>query len=203
MTEILQFTSILLRFNIFLKRCETKSKINPSLTTYLKYNLIFIAIILMFEFYCIAFREHVITAKCFLDYTNLSSPNDYQHNDKIVYLRPLKTNTTKEKLSLDLRLKNRWNKKLLFRSIKHYDLICEKKKVCRSLNYFKQFIVFLSAVNGCVSIFAFASLVGVSVDIWIQWDIKTVETYHVSCKTNTANENVSVRRTKESRLMLV
>ena len=107
MTEILQFTSILLRFNIFLKRCETKSKINPSLTTYLKYNLIFIVIILMFEFYCIAFREHVIAAKCLLDYANLSSPNDYQYNDKIVYLRSLKANTAKEKLSLDLRLKNR------------------------------------------------------------------------------------------------
>ena len=128
MTEILQLTSILLKFNIFLKRCETKSKANPSPTTYLKYNLIFIVIILMFEFYYIAFREHVIAAKSLLDYTNLSSPNDYQYNDKIVYLRSLKANTAKEKLSLDIRLKNRWNKKLLFRSIKHYDLMCEKNK---------------------------------------------------------------------------
>ena len=76
--------------------------------------------------YC--FREHVIAAKSLLDYTNLSSPNDYQYNDKIVYLRSLKANTAKEKLSLDIRLKNRWNKKLLFRSIKHYDLMCEKNK---------------------------------------------------------------------------
>lgn len=49
----------------------------------------------------------MIAAKSLLDYTNLSSPNDYQYNDKIVYLRSLKANTAKEKLSLDIRLKNR------------------------------------------------------------------------------------------------
>ena len=30
-----------------------------------------------------------------------------------------------------------------------------------------------------------------------------METYRVSCKTNTANENASFRRNKENRLMLV
>ena len=39
------------------------------------------------------------------------------------------------------------------------------KKVCRDLNYFEHFPVFVSAVSGCVSISAFASLVGVPVGI--------------------------------------
>ena len=39
------------------------------------------------------------------------------------------------------------------------------KKVCRSLNYFENFLVSVSAVSGCVSISAFTSLVGVFVGI--------------------------------------
>ena len=39
----------------------------------------------------------------------------------------------------------------------------EKHKVCRALNYFEYFIFSVSAVNWCVSIFAFALLVGVPV----------------------------------------
>ena len=37
------------------------------------------------------------------------------------------------------------------------------KKVCRMLNYFEHFLVFVSNFSGCVSISAFASLVGVPV----------------------------------------
>ena len=36
------------------------------------------------------------------------------------------------------------------------------KKACRTLNYFENLLVFASAVSGCVSISAFASLVCVS-----------------------------------------
>ena len=39
------------------------------------------------------------------------------------------------------------------------------KKACRSLNYFKHFLVFVSAVSGCVSVSAMASLVGVTLGI--------------------------------------
>ena len=39
------------------------------------------------------------------------------------------------------------------------------KEDCRALNYFENFLVFVSAVSGCVSISAFASLVGVPVGI--------------------------------------
>ena len=39
------------------------------------------------------------------------------------------------------------------------------KKVCTPLNYFKHFVIFISAVSGCVSIFAFASLVYIHISI--------------------------------------
>ena len=41
----------------------------------------------------------------------------------------------------------------------------KQKTVCRILNYFEYFLAFVSAVSECVSIYAFASLVGVSVGI--------------------------------------
>ena len=37
--------------------------------------------------------------------------------------------------------------------------------MCRVLKYFEHFLVFVSAVTGCVLIFVFASLVGVPVGI--------------------------------------
>ena len=58
----------------------------------------------MCEIYYIAFIEFMITEKT-LDYTNLFSPNDYQKNDRIIYISALKTNMVKENLSLDFRKK--------------------------------------------------------------------------------------------------
>ena len=40
---------------------------------------------IMCGFYCIACIEYMLSGKTFLDYTNLSSPNDYRKNDKILY----------------------------------------------------------------------------------------------------------------------
>ena len=52
--------------------------------------------------------------------------------------------------------------------IKHNDLNKEKhKNVSMVLNYFEHFLVFVSAVSGCVSISAFASLVGVPKAIFV------------------------------------
>ena len=39
------------------------------------------------------------------------------------------------------------------------------KKVCRVLNYFEHFVVFVSSVKDCISISVFASLASVSVGI--------------------------------------
>ena len=52
----------------------------------------------------------------------------------------------------------------LLEEIKHNDLMSEKyQKVCRALNYFEHFLVFASAVSGCVSTSAFASLIAAPV----------------------------------------
>ena len=39
------------------------------------------------------------------------------------------------------------------------------KKVCTALNYMEYLLILASAVSGCVSVSAFASLVGISKDI--------------------------------------
>ena len=39
------------------------------------------------------------------------------------------------------------------------------KKMCQNLNYFENFLVFISAVTGCVSISTFSSLVGVPAEV--------------------------------------
>ena len=44
-------------------------------------------------------------------------------------------------------------------------MIEKHKSVCRDLIYFSHFLIFISVVSGCVSFFAFASLVGIHVDI--------------------------------------
>ena len=44
--------------------------------------------------------------------------------------------------------------------------MCKKhKKVCRVLNYIEHALVLISAITGCVSISAFASLVGIPIGI--------------------------------------
>ena len=62
----------------------------------------------------------------------------------------------KGNISLDFILKN---KKLYF-------ILSEKhKEVCKDSNCSEHFLVFISAISGCVLILAFASLVGVPVGI--------------------------------------
>ena len=41
---------------------------------------------IMCRFYCIAFIEYMLARKTLLDYTNLFSPDDYEKNDKILYI---------------------------------------------------------------------------------------------------------------------
>ena len=55
---------------------------------------------------------------------------------------------------------------ILLDNINHDDLMSEKsKKTCKYLNYVEQLLILVSAVTGCVSVSAFASLVFVSVGI--------------------------------------
>ena len=99
----------------------------------------------MCGFYCIAFIECMLPLKTLLDYTNLFCPNHYKKNDKIIYKYfKDKYDKIKRKSSFQTE-ENTSNKKLSFRLKKHNDLMNEKyQKVCRALNYFKNFIVFVS-----------------------------------------------------------
>ena len=54
----------------------------------------------------------------------------------------------------------------LSEEIKQSELMSVKlKEICRALNYFEYFLVFVSSVSCCVSISAFASLVGIPVGL--------------------------------------
>lgn len=67
----------------------------------------------------------------------------------------------KENVSFDLRHKKIDETAIyLLGGIKHNDLLSEKhKNTWRNLNYFKHNLLFISAVIGCVSVYAFPSLV--------------------------------------------
>ena len=69
----------------------------------------------------------------------------------------------KESVSLDFIFRKiNGAKNYPLEEIQNNDLMSKKhKKEFRTLNYFEQFLVFVSAVIGCVSILTFASLVGV------------------------------------------
>ena len=67
----------------------------------------------MCGFYCIAFIEYMLAGKSWLDYTNLFSLNDFKNIDNVIN-KYFKANVTQQDVGLQVRLKNRWNKKLPF-----------------------------------------------------------------------------------------
>ena len=68
-----------------------------------------------------------------------------------------------ENLSQEFRLKNiDETRNCLIEEISRNELMNKKlKKVCTTLNYLEHFLIIGSAITGCVSISAFASLVGI------------------------------------------
>ena len=69
---------------------------------------------------------------------------------------------------MTLGFKKNGTRNYLLEETKHYDLMSGKhKKVCKALNYFEHFLVFVSAVGNCVSVFVFASLLDVPASIAI------------------------------------
>ena len=118
---------------------------------------------IMCGFYCIAFIQYILSGKTLLDYTNLFSPNNYKKNDKISLL---KANTVEE-ACLEFRLRKiDETSNYLLDKMKHNGLMSEKyKKTCKYLNYVEHLLILGSAVPGCISISAFASLVCVPVGI--------------------------------------
>ena len=67
----------------------------------------------MCGFYFIAFIEYMLAGKSWLDYTNLFSLNDFKNNDNVIN-KYFKANMTQQDVGLQVRLKNRWNKKVPF-----------------------------------------------------------------------------------------
>ena len=67
----------------------------------------------MCGFYCIAFIEYMLAGKSWLDYTNLFSLNDFKNIGNVIN-KYFKANVTQQDVGLQVRLKNRWNKKLPF-----------------------------------------------------------------------------------------
>ena len=65
----------------------------------------------------------------------------------------LKTNMEKENISFEYRIKNiDETRNYLLEEIKHNDLMSEKrKKVCRVLNYFKDFLICISPASGATT----------------------------------------------------
>ena len=81
------------------------------------------------------------------------------------YTSILKTNIV-EKASLEFRLRTiDETRNYLLDKIKDNDLMSERKKTCKYLNYVEHLLILPSTVTGCASIFAYASLVCIPVDI--------------------------------------
>ena len=72
-----------------------------------------------------------------------------------------------EKTNQEFRLKKIEEiRNFLIEEINRIELMCKKhKKVCRVLNYIDHSLIVISTITGCVSISAFASLVGIPVGI--------------------------------------
>ena len=74
---------------------------------------------------------------------------------------------SEENISQEFRLKNiDETRNYLIEEINRNELMSKKhKKVCTTLNYIEHFLILGSTITGCVSISAFASLVGIPVGI--------------------------------------
>ena len=72
-------------------------------------------------------------------------------------------------MSQEFRFKNIYETRSYFlEEIKQHKLMSRKHKmVCTTLNYIEQFLISASTITGCISISAFASLIGIPIGITI------------------------------------
>ena len=68
---------------------------------------------------------------------------------------------------MEFRLKNiNETRNYFLEEIKYNELMSRKyKNVCATLNYIEHFLILASTITGCISIFAFASLIAVPIGI--------------------------------------
>ena len=76
-------------------------------------------------------------------------------------------NMVERNIDMEFRLKNiNETRNLFLEEIKYNELMSRKyKKVCATLNYIEHFLILASTITGCISIFAFASLIAVPIGI--------------------------------------
>ena len=70
-------------------------------------------------------------------------------------------------IDMEFRLKNiNETRNYFLEEIKYNELMSRKyKNVCATLNYIEHFLILASTITGCISIFAFASLIAVPIGI--------------------------------------
>ena len=68
------------------------------------------------------------------------------------------------------------------------------EKVCTTLNYIEHFLIFASTVTGCVSISAFASLIGIPI-----WNRNPAIGLKIYAITSTIKEYKSIIRRKKKK----
>ena len=70
-------------------------------------------------------------------------------------------------MSQEFRLKNiNETRNYFHEEIEQNELMSRKhEKVCTTLNYIEHFLILASAITGCISISAFASLLGIPIEI--------------------------------------
>ena len=72
-----------------------------------------------------------------------------------------------ENISQESRFKNIDETRSYFlEELEQNELMCRKyKEVCTTLNYIEHFLILASTITGCISISAFASLIGIPIGI--------------------------------------
>ena len=76
-------------------------------------------------------------------------------------------NMVEENISQEFRLKSiNETRNYFLEEIEQNELMSRKhKKVCTTLNYIEHFLILASTITGCISISAFASLIGIPIGI--------------------------------------
>ena len=71
-----------------------------------------------------------------------------------------------ENISQEFKLKNINETNYFLEEIKQNELVSRKhKKVCKTLNYTEHVLILAFTITGCISISAFASLIGIPIGI--------------------------------------
>ena len=75
------------------------------------------------------------------------------------------------------------------------------KKVCTTLSYIQHFLILASTITGCISIFAFASLLGVPIGITIsEMGLKICP---IAARTKRYKSLINIKKKKHDKIVLL